>query len=58
MKTKYLRQMKKIKLRKQYEKYYAALTSEDKEDEIRLVEDFKFSDREVELHLRSEESSV
>ena len=56
--SKFSRLMKKRTLKKQYEKYYASLTLKAKEDEIRLLEEFQFSDREVELLLRSEESSV
>jgi hypothetical protein len=52
------RVLKRRKLKREYEMYYASLTSEDKEDEIRLFEEFQFSDREVELFLKNKESTV
>jgi len=58
MTAKFFLILRKRKLRKQYEKYYAALTSKDKEDELQLIEDFKFSDHEIELLLRNEESKA
>ena len=57
MSSKFFRILRLRKLKKQYEKYYASLTPEDKEEEIRLMEEFQFSDREVELLLRNKEST-
>jgi len=53
---KLLKYLKKKKLGKRYKAYYSALTPKDKSDAIELHEDFKYSDRELELFLRSEKS--
>ena len=53
---KLLKYLKKKKMGKRYKTYYSALTPKDKSDEIELLEDFKFSDHELELLLKSKES--
>jgi len=42
-------------LEKRYEEYYTTMTERDKEEEMELMRDFAFSDRELELFLKSEE---
>jgi|GEM_PF-6580391 len=45
-------------LGKRYEEYYGAMTVRDREEEMELMEDFAFSDRELELFLKAEEVGV
>lgn len=42
-------------LGKRYEEYYSTMTVHEKEEEMELMEDFAFSDRELELFLKAEE---
>lgn len=55
---KYLRELKKRDLEKRYEEYYGTMTVRDKEEEMKLMRDFAFSDRELELFLQAEEANV
>lgn len=45
-------------LEKRYKEYYSTMTVRDKEEEMELMRDFAFSDRELELFLRAEEDDV
>ena len=46
------------KLEKRYEEYYSTMTVRDREEEMELMKDFAFSDRERELFLKAEEVGV
>lgn len=52
---KYLHQLKKRELKNRYQEYYDTKTVRDREEEVELMEDFAFSDRELELFLKAEE---
>ena len=45
-------------LEKQYEEYYSTMTVRDREEEMELMKDFAFSDRELDLFLKAEEAGV
>lgn len=55
---KYLHELKKRELENRYQEYYGTMTVRDKEEEMELMKNFAFSDRELELFLKAEEANV
>ena len=55
---KYLQEIKKKNLEKKYKAYYSSLTLRDQEDEMDILDDFTFSDSEIERYLEPGEQNV
>ncbi|MCI0514357.1 hypothetical protein L0128_14165 [candidate division KSB1 bacterium] len=50
---KYVRELKKKELEQKYQHYYSGLTIRDQADEMELLEDFSFSEQELEFLCQS-----